>query len=265
MKNCPICNNQSFILKKGITFKAPEHDEFFKNHPNLIYNILKCGGCSLEFCDPMPTEKVLKTLYSKTYKNPRASEEIVKLNAKKNIKLLKKYGLTKKSSLMDYGSGKENNFIKAGNVKSWYGYDPYLNWTKVKKEHDFITMWGILEHSVDPIKTLRDVYRLLKNKGRIAITTVFNPFTNISYNHRPPEHTLYFTEESIRRLFKKTGFKILEYSSYEMWQKPNIYLWCIFNSSKMAQKIRNKIHIDIKKPILVPTNEVFIVGEKSSK
>jgi len=264
MKNCPICESESLVLKKGIMFAPPEHSDIWKEI-SRDYNILKCGDCGLEFCDPMPTDKVLRTLYSKTYKNPRATDEIVVLNAKKNIKLLKNYGLSRKSKLMDFGSGADDCFVKTGNSKNWQGYDPYLNLTKKEKlgeNYDFVTLWGVLEHLIDPVKELKNINEMLNGRGKIVITTVFNPFTNIPYNHKPPEHTLYFTEESIKRLFKKTGFKILEYSPYMMWQKPEVYFWCIFNSSRMPEKIRKKVQLNFKGNILVPTNEVFVVGEK---
>ena len=132
-KHCPICNNRAFILKdkNANKFIPPEHKKYFAGG-NLKYDILKCGFCGLEFQDPMPTREVLKSLYGKTYANPRVSEEIAKLNSKKNIKLLKKYGLSGKSKLMDFGSGAENHFVKTGNTKNWHGYDPYLNLTETK-------------------------------------------------------------------------------------------------------------------------------------
>ena len=258
--NCPICNNQTFKLKSGITFSPPEHSVLW-DRIGRGYDILKCGECGLEFCDPMPTEEVLKELYSKTYTNPRQSKEIVELNAQKNINYLVKYGLTKESKLLDFGCG-DNNFI-GGNL-NWKGYDPYIYTENsgLADDNDFVILWGTLEHLVEPIKSINFVNNLLKDSGKVVITTVFNPLTNIPYNHKPPEHTLYFTKEAIKRLFDKTGFKLLEYSSYEMYQKPEIYLWCIFNSSRMPEEIRSKISIDTKEPILVPTNEVFIVGEK---
>lgn len=262
MKKCPICNGHPFLLKRGLMFSPPEHSVIW-NKISRGYNILKCSKCSLEFCDPMPTEKVLRILYSKTYKNPRASEEIVKLNSQKNINYLAKYGLAAKSKLLDFGSGEEDYFIKTGKNDNWHSYDPYLNNSHIiKKDYDFVTLWGVLEHLTNPVKTMGFVNSVLKKGGQVIITTIFNPFTNIHYNYKPPEHTLYFTEDSIKKLFVKTGFKIIEYSPYQMYQKPEIYLWCILNASQVVDKVRNKIHIDIKDPILVPTNEVLIIGKK---
>ena len=47
-----------------------------------------------------------------------------------------------------------------------------------------------------------------------------------------------------------------------MFQKPEIYLKCILNAGKVPEEYANEIKINLTEPILVPTNEIFIVGEK---
>lgn len=246
-KHCPICRHASYKIKSVNK-----------------YDILKCNSCRLEFADPMPRERELEALYGASYKNPRAQPEIVRLNARKNIRILGKYGLTKSSKLLDFGCG-DNLFVAAGKSTNWVGYDKHLpRFSELGFSYDFITLWGALEHLTDPVDAMRDLVRRLKPSGKIALTTVFSEFSGIPYQHKPPEHTFYFSKESIELLFKKVGLRLLEYSPYFMIQKPNIYFWCVLNAAKVPEKIKKKAQLDIKGNIFVPTNEVFVVGEKSS-
>lgn len=244
-KTCPICRHNSFRIKTVGNF-----------------DILKCSFCRLEFCNPVPSERSCAALYGVDYKNPRAAPEIVEQNARKNIRILRKYGLKKTSKLLDFGCG-ENFFVEAGRSKNWAGYDRYIpQFSEIGSGYDFITLWGVLEHLTDPISALKDLVEWLTPCGKIALTTIFSEFSGIPYQHKPPEHIFYFTKESLEILFEKVGLRMLEYSPYFMYQKPDVYFWCVFNAARIPDKIRKKIGWDIKDNVFVPTNEVFVVGEK---
>lgn len=246
-KTCPICRHNSFGIKTVGNF-----------------DILKCSFCRLEFCNPVPSEKSCAALYGVDYKNPRAQPKIVRLNAQKNIKILRQHGLKRSSKLLDFGCG-ENLFVSAVGTTSWVGYDKYVSqFSNIGSGYDFITLWGTLEHLVDPVSTLKDLVSRLNPRGKIAATTVFSEFSGVPYQHKPPEHTFYFTRKSIEILFKKVGLRLLEYLPYFMYQKPDVYFWCVFNAARIPDKIRKKIGWDIKGNVFVPTNEIFIVGEKYS-
>jgi hypothetical protein len=63
-------------------------------------------------------------------------------------------------------------------------------------------------------------------------------------------------------LLEKTGFKTLEISNYQMIQNPAFYLDRVLDRGRVPPEIREKISINIEQDILVPTNEILVVGEK---
>jgi hypothetical protein len=242
-KKCLICSGPSVPIKRIAK-----------------YNILKCGVCRMEFTDPMPSQKELGSFYF-DYRDFHAPDHTVASNAKKNIKFLKKHGLTRKMRLLDYGCGK-NLFVAQGKSKNWHGYDEYnenCDVSLLKGGFDFITLWGVLEHLPDPVGDMKMLARMLNPKGRLALTTVSSQ-TGIPYRHKPPEHLTYWTKEAMQRLFRRCGLKMLEYDQYFMYQSADIYLRCIWNAAKVPERIRKQIRWHGKQMLLVPTNEVIVLG-----
>jgi hypothetical protein len=47
-----------------------------------------------------------------------------------------------------------------------------------------------------------------------------------------------------------------------MIQNPNFYLDRVLDRGRVPEEFKEKISIDIQEDILVPTNEIFIVGER---
>jgi len=242
---CLICSSESFFIK---SFKE-----------NLIY---KCNSCKLEFVDPIPSKKELDNFYL-NYSNPRAREDISKKNAKKNIEYLKKYGLTKKSKLLDFGCG-DNFFIQQGNLENWFGYDKYTQPLMPPEKFDFITLWGVLEHLINPVETLESLIQKLNKNGKIILTTVGTE-TGINYQYKVPEHITWWNKKSVKELFNKTKLELREISNYFMYQNPKVYLDCVLNAGRVPEKLKKLITLNIEEDIYVLTNEIFIVGEKIYK
>lgn len=241
---CIICNQSTYHLKTV-----------------LNYHIVKCGWCGLEYVNPMPLKKELNDFYI-AYNDIRASDAVLKLNATRNIELLSKYGLSIKSKLMDFGCGK-NIFMECGKSKNWCGYDPYqknqMEMVVQFIDFDFITMWGVLEHLIDPVGELNDIVSILKMGGKIVLTTVTTE-SNIPYQHKPPEHVTYWTKKSIKKLFDLVGLELIEYSSYQMIQKTDIYLQILLRT--VPVEYQDKIYHKLPEYLKIPTNEIFLIGEK---
>lgn len=68
------------------------------------YKIVKCSECGLEYTHRNPTDEELRQFYS-GYADVRANPEIVTINAKRNLVLLKAYGLEESSNILDFGCG----------------------------------------------------------------------------------------------------------------------------------------------------------------
>ena len=249
---CIICGNKGYFIKQG------GHERM----PDKLWNIYKCGGCRVEFCYPMPDKAQLNSFY-KGYSDARATKEVLIKTGQKNIKRLKRYGVGKASSLLDFGCGR-GVFTQLGGEK-WKKFDQY---TCYKPEllqagkYICVTLWGVLEHVTDPVGVLKDINRYLRPAGYVVLTTV-NTETGIPYQHKPPEHLLYWTEQALVVALKKAGFKMTACEPYVMAQKRDVYMNAVLRT--VPKHLKRRIDYTALPETIkaVPTNEVFVVGKKT--
>ncbi|MBF0532474.1 MAG: class I SAM-dependent methyltransferase [Candidatus Omnitrophica bacterium] len=83
---------------------------------------------------------------------------------------------------------------------------------------DVITLWDLIEHTLDPLTTMKKVNALLKDHGLIFLSTpnVDGLFPRLSYlaakmihiwpHPEPPHHLFCFSKTTVINLLKKTGF-----------------------------------------------------------
>jgi SAM-dependent methyltransferase len=72
---------------------------------------------------------------------------------------------------------------------------------------DIILCTEVLEHTLNPFKAVKEIYRILKNKGKLHVTTPLN-----FRIHGPLPDCWRFTEHGLKYLFK--DFKILKMKSF---------------------------------------------------
>lgn len=245
---CVICSSVAFPLKA-------------KNS----YQIAHCPFCGLEFCAPMPNQKNLADFYDQ-YRDVRANTEVVRKNSESNLQQLKKH-LGQDSRILDFGSGSENLFIaecRNSGFHQSYGYDKFFETADYsislenlqKSSFNCISLWGVLEHVTDPIETMIFLESCLAADGIIALTTVSTE-SSIPYQHKPPEHTLYFSRKSLELLAARAGLEIIEYRMYEMLQNPDVYLSILLRT--VPEKYVQLIDHRLPEFVHIPTNEVFVV------
>lgn len=167
-----------------------------KHFPDFL--ILKCRKCGLVFLQGYPSNKA-KNLDNEYWQDNNLNVNIYsdsKVSAEAE-KRYKKY-LTeieritnKKGKLLDFGCG-IGNFVSFAAKNGWdaYGIDisshaigcakkRFLNVRQGDIERsdlednffDVITMWDVIEHLEDPVKTVRDVCQKLKTNGLLIIET----------------------------------------------------------------------------------------------
>lgn len=235
---------------------------------NKDYGIIKCRECGLEYTDPIPAENALKAFYA-TYSDIRADESIVKLNAREHLKMLKKrYGWTRESAMLDFGSGGGTFVEMAG--KNCYGVEyRSLISTRIKASlndlpncrWDFITLWGVLEHLAYPRKLIGELVSLLRTGGIMALTTV-DAEGVIPYYYKPPEHLSYWTHTAFCELARRCGLKMIDYEPYWMFQRGDVYKQRLL--SRTPEEYRRSLSRSVIPPIVyVPTNEVRIILKKT--
>lgn len=86
---------------------------------------------------------------------------------------------------------------------------------------DAVTMWDVIEHVVDPVSTLVEVSRVLKNDGVLLMETpnIDGLFPRLSYrlaetlncwpHPEPPYHLFQFSKKTVRRLLQTAGMRTL--------------------------------------------------------
>ena len=92
---------------------------------------------------------------------------------------------------------------------------------KTTKKYDAVSICEVVEHVKDPKKVLKNIYKILKKDGILYLTTQLegdkNTLLGKIYGSRgiePKEkiagHIQIFTENSIKKLVRDSGFKIME-------------------------------------------------------
>lgn len=204
----------------------------------------QCGACSFIFLWPQPTEKEIEDIYKEPYYESwgvftgEEKPETAWLKKGTSDRYLKRVMLHRRNGkLLDIGSA----FGYLMEVAREHGYDvhgvelSHFSSTIAKKKFgskvfegnlkdskfpnanfDVITMFDLIEHIPQPLEFMKEVRRVIKPGGFIAITT---PDTSslscklLGYGgwfHWKFEHLGYFNRKSMEELARHTGFKIVE-------------------------------------------------------
>jgi len=135
----------------------------------------------------------------------------------------------KAKSLTGIQLRKECIFYIKKNIKKIYISD---NLNNLNEKYDIITMFHVLEHIPNQIKTLKELKKKLTKNGKIIIEvpnandfllklTEFQKFTFWS------EHLVLHTENSLRKILKLSGFKKINIKYYQRYNFSNHLGWFI--------------------------------------
>lgn len=204
----------------------------------------RCKACAFVFLWPQPTQKEIEDIYKESYYKSwgvftgEEKPETARLKKGTSDRYLKRVIIHRRSGkLLDIGSA----FGYLMEVAQGYGFDAYgvelshFSSTIAKKRFgskvfegkledsrfpnahfDVITMFDLIEHIPQPLEFMKEVKRIIKPGGVIAITT---PDTRsfscklLGYDgwfHWKFEHLGYFNEKSISKLAQHTGFRLVE-------------------------------------------------------
>jgi SAM-dependent methyltransferase len=109
-------------------------------------------------------------------------------------------------------------------------YKPDLTWDGVSMKIedgsiDNVLLTEVLEHCPDPSVTIREIHRVLKKNGHVVFSVPY-----VWYLHESPWDFYRYTPYSLKHLFEKNGFEIVQLSrsggndltflhSYFIWLK----------------------------------------------
>jgi SAM-dependent methyltransferase len=217
---CPLCDvddARTVFQRRDLTYLVSQEE----------FHVVRCRRCGLVYVNPRPTEEEIHSFYTEEFYKTDADPS--QLLLEKERELLLKYGYVKKlkpGKLLDIGCQK-GEFMFFMKQRGWdvhgvefsstppnlfgldirycdlgsAGYDP--------SGFDLVTLWAVLEHVYGPKEMLSEVNRLLKPGGKIVLlVTNFNSIPGRFMRHDDiPRHTTLFTERTIRRMLRLTGFE----------------------------------------------------------
>lgn len=198
--------------------------------------IVRCRLCGLIYCNPRLDNEELQRFYSQEYFSEGHYEEDVLRQKMYEIEIsevmkniatqgrfldvgcamgkflhtlpasFEKHGLEFSEAAAEFGRNKFGLNIVTGQIRHAVFPEAYF---------DIIQMRGVLEHSQNPIEDLVQIRKLLKDDGVLRISQLPNigslcgRWFKTGFNQvKPKEHLYYFTEDTIRKLLKKTGFLV---------------------------------------------------------
>lgn len=187
---------------------------------------------------------------------------------KKKVKLISSY--VEKGTLLDIGAG-TGDFLNQAKKSGWEvtGIEPStaarkrafekgVNLCEVEAEigdrkFDVITMWHVLEHVPDVEKQIEWIKNHLSTDGVLIVAVPnFNSYDAKYYKNfwaawDVPRHLHHFSSKSIKTLFEKNGFNLIE-------QKPLIF--DSFYVSLLSEKYKST---SLLKPV-----SAFMIGLRSN-
>ncbi len=235
LKKCPLCNGA-----------IEEH--YLNCIDNTVtkekFNIVKCKSCSFAYTNPRPSQPEIGKYYeSENYISHSNTQKGIVNKAYqivRNFTISRKYNLIKKyvsrGTLLDIGCGtgeflnfcSQKNFqaigVEPGTVarnKAIKNYglkvheEPFIE-TISDTTIDVITMWHVLEHVHDLNMRVAQLHRILKMDGLVVIAVPNYTSYDAKYYkeywaaYDLPRHLYHFSPQTIKQLFDKHGFKLID-------------------------------------------------------
>lgn len=207
-------------------------------------NIVKCRKCGLVYRNPRPTQKEIdnwyeqdfhlteyKTLYGVEYTQDR--KNISKI-ARQRMKVIN--SLAKPGRILDVGCA-AGFFLEVARSQGWepYGVEisPYIakfaqeqmklnvlvgELHQAKYEKDVFTtttIWYVLEHTQNPLGILKEMTRVTKRGGIVAVScpnlggTYYRFCTKEWLKEQPSLHHFYdFSARTLGQMMEKVGLKV---------------------------------------------------------
>ena len=231
---------------KCVSCGSTSFKELFRARQYVIsdemkYTLVRCNKCRLVFLNPQPTQEELKRFYPSEF---FCSTEDKVRTAMPSFMMLDKVKETmrfkKKGTLLDIGCGR-GVFLQRMQHLGWevHGLDfspvacqstsekigkdnifegDLLSINLPQRRYDVITLWHVIEHVNDPVKTLRKIHTLLKDNGLLIIYCPnFNSWLQLIFKEKwyplsIPHHLFHFTRRTLYHILQITGYSI-------KWQK----------------------------------------------
>ena len=233
---CRVCGKEKISFEKSEVIVATDRMTGKKDS----FSYAKCEDCGTLQATGINISEDMGKYYPEDYYS--YDSEIQQKHIKLAASIIKKHGLTEKSSVLDFGAG-GLALIKAlfragvgedGQEHKLRAFDPYApinheeNGLKLQKDFpkditfDFVFCNHVLEHSFKPEETLDFICQALKPGGTVEIS-VPNP-NSFAFNHfkenwvqlDAPRHLTLFPPQTLVKMANNKGLEIygeIEYNS----------------------------------------------------
>ena len=251
-------------MEEGICVLCPKGTEakihIRTNSGSFAFSYLRCQGCGLVFLTPRPDGKEILKFYAQDYygEGPqkfRSWLEVPRLfwawNRMRRVQKI----FPRPGKALDIGCG-QGTFLQLLKKGGWECHGTELTADSAARasrlgisisvgeidenrfpahSFDLITLWHVLEHLPEPLKTLRNLTRLLKKGGILAIST-----PNIDslqaevgrgqwFHLDPPRHLYLFSPRSLEQMIGSLGFRLLRIHHFSLEQNPYGWLQSLLN------------------------------------
>lgn len=188
------------------------------------------------YLNPMPEKEELNKFYSKVYYSRQSKIEKTYASLLRDRRVCMLMKIKKRGRILDVGCG-DGSFLLCFKKRGWevYGLDTSETAYKLAKEKltdnivnnelenchfpnryfDVVTLNHVIEHILNPIKTLEEINRILKDNGILFISTPnigslqFKVSREKWFGLDVPRHVNFYTPKTITALLRKNGFNIV--------------------------------------------------------
>ena len=254
----PVCPLSPPGAPSEIFIRTPGREGHF------VYR--KCRECGFVFLSPRPDEQEMRTYYSPEYYGEGAHKfwrwlEAVRLYfVQRRVRRVQEY-FPRPGTVIDIGCG-QGTFLRLLQEQGWECHGTELNEESASRARrsgipvavgefdkrqflpetiDLISLWQVIEHLPDPLKTLSALRPLLKKGGIVAISTpnidsVQARITARRWFHLdPPRHLCLFSPQTLEGMMKSLGFRLFALHHFSMEQNPYGWLQSLLNLMSLPE------------------------------
>jgi len=240
---CNICGSiESHILQAAqYDVDALQHADFTRRFSSssderLNHQLVACASCGLKYVSPRLRADAVLDAYAGGSDEPFVSQARGReITFAKSLDAIERVWDRPPGRLLDIGTGGGSfPYIAANRGWKVEGCEPnrwLCEWALHNyglpirpgtvfdqrypaKSFDVVTLWDVLEHTLDPKSEVREIHRLLKDEGLLVINfpdigSWIARLMGRSWVFLLDVHLYYFTRETIRKLLEDAGFEII--------------------------------------------------------
>ncbi|MDO8585923.1 MAG: class I SAM-dependent methyltransferase [Armatimonadota bacterium] len=255
VERCPLCESDSGSTAK-LLFRSVDYIS------QEVFDVLQCGECGMAYTGSVPDQESEFGRYypQEDYYGSESGERFGSpvermILAFRRGRAKKVIGARKTGSVLDVGCGR-GLFLRLLKSLGWQCCGTELSETLVSSlmgcgidvrrssvlecgfpdnTFDVVTIYHALEHLSNPLETLREVRRVIKEDGLLIIgapniASVQSRLSGSRWFHLDvPRHTVHFSRETLASIAERCGFEIVASRSFSAEYDPYGLLQSILN------------------------------------